>query len=63
MVGEGGGDVIVYGGFATFMAWLLVTSVLMQGSVKVEICPIRTTDALASISGGRQLARGVGRAR
>jgi hypothetical protein len=34
-----------------------------QGPVKVEICPIRTTDALASISGGRQLARGVGRAR
>src|SRR6266545_4891231 len=34
-----------------------------QGPGKVEICPVRTTDALAPVSGSRQLACGVARAR
>jgi hypothetical protein len=34
-----------------------------QDPGKVEICPVRTTDALAPVSGSRQLACGVARAR
>ena len=42
-------------------AWL--TSEATQDPAKVEICPVRTTDALAPVSGSRQLACGVARAR
>jgi len=42
-------------------AWL--TSEATQDPGKVEICPVRTTDALAPVSGSRQLACGVARAR
>ena len=38
-------------------------SARLQGPGKVEICPVRTTDALAPVSGSRQLACGVARAR
>src|SRR6266536_496705 len=44
-----------------FTAWL--TSEATQDPGKVEICPVRTTDALAPVSGSRQLACGVARAR
>ncbi len=43
-----------------FTAWL--TSEATQDPGKVEICPVRTTDALAPVSGSRQLACGVARA-
>src|SRR6266567_7998753 len=44
-----------------FTAWL--TSEATQDPGKVEICPVRTTEALAPVSGSRQLAGGVARAR
>ncbi len=44
-----------------FTAWL--TSEATQDPGKVEICPVRTMDALAPVSGSRQLACGVARAR
>src|SRR6266498_5838724 len=44
-----------------FTAWL--TSEATQDPGNVEICPVRTTDALAPVSGSRQLACGVARAR
>ncbi|HKW85540.1 MAG TPA: hypothetical protein VJM82_00560 [Nitrospiraceae bacterium] len=44
-----------------FTAWL--TSEATQNPGKVGICPVRTTGALAPVSGSRQLARGVARAR
>ncbi|HEV8649113.1 MAG TPA: hypothetical protein VG276_06810 [Actinomycetes bacterium] len=40
----------------------VMTGRLRQGPGKVEICPVRTTDALAPVSGSRQLACGVARA-
>jgi len=36
---------------------------LGTGPGKVEICPVRTTDPVGPVSGGRQLAYGVARAR
>jgi len=44
-----------------FTAWL--TSEATQNPGNVEICPVRTTDTLAPVSGSRQLACGVARAR